>query len=140
MIVLLWEATALKPDNLLITTNAVSLVQPVSWYCSWINSSSPEIPFRNNIDAMAPGTAIMNLPSPIQTPPIIQEVREVTVSNPGPNPVQVLIQFQNGNTGLISTLLNSMLPGGSTLSYNASPGENGVWQRFDNTGFLVSSR
>jgi hypothetical protein len=140
MIVLLWEAAAPKPDNLLIATTAVSAIQPVSWYCSWINSSSPEIPFRNNIDAMAPGTAIMNIPSPIQTPSIIQEVREVTVFNPGPDPVQVQIQFENGNTGLISTLVNSMLPGGSTLSYNATPGENGVWQRFDYTGFLVSSR
>ena len=140
MIVLLFEPGGLAlPDDLLINVNSIDPAATAQWYCTWYNSPSTTLPYRNN-GIQGIGIVAMNVPAPTLKPSQIQEITEITIYNPGPSPISVTIEFRRGFSGVTTRLMTCALGGEQTLSYNATPGNNGSWQVYDNSAFLFSSR
>lgn len=141
MIVLLFEPAGLfLPDELLLSITSLDPAATVQYYCSWINTPSDVLPYRNSGGFIIGPPAPINVPPPTLIPPQVQEITEITIYNPGPSPISVSIDFQRGATGISSRLMRCALPGEQTLSYNATIGGNGSWRVYDNSSFLISPR
>lgn len=146
------------PDDIQLITEAAFPMgggnPTIAWYCSWNTAQGCcGGPYRNTGIAPTVATAAFALSAPTSLisaafPPTLAplqllEVTEITVHNPlsaGPasGPVNVFIVFFNG-AGLSTTIMRCSLGGGHTLSYKASPGQNGEWKLFDTKAHLVNS-
>jgi hypothetical protein len=144
------------PDDIQIITEAAFATLPlvgVTWYCSWnyIQGCSGA-PYRNNGVASFPVAFVLNPPismvsvafPPSLTPPQLLEITEITINNPltvagGQGPVNVYIDFFNGATGISSRIMRCSLGLGQTLTYKATPGNNGIWLSYDTRGHIVNS-
>ncbi len=138
--ILTWQNGAANFDSLQINIPFGPIAPPVEWYCTWIVNPPNGLPYMNNGNTASPGNANLIIPPGSPFPPLIYLITEITVFNPSPIPATIEINYISGLSGVSSRLMQCVLPGGNTLSYNASPSENGGWQRYDNSAFLVSSR
>jgi hypothetical protein len=141
MITLIIDPATGNPD--IIRIFSPLLLPPafeLQWYVSWEAYPVAALPYSRNF-GLCPGgpPAIDMTPPPTAAQPELV-IRQISVFNPGQNPVHLIIQFYNLAFPLpsYSILMACTLGASNTLIYNANPGMEGSWQIYDGGGILVS--
>jgi hypothetical protein len=158
MIILANNPAPNLPDDIQIITEAAFIMggagAALTWYCSWNTSQGCSGgPFRNAgiapvaataaFTASAPASLISAAFPPTLAPPQLLEVTEITIHNPltvagGFGPVSVFVVYYDGANVSSTFIMRCNLYQGNTLSYRATPGNNGTWQIYDGSANVIT--